>query len=107
MMVNMGSDFNLRWDLNMRKQIIMRWQQLPNLRRHWFTLAMAVMAVALLPMSVLADAIPDYDGRLDGYKELSPTVDGGSTALQWLLLIGLSALVFGVLFKNSNRSHLD
>jgi hypothetical protein len=105
MMSGIGSNFNMRSDFNMRRRFNLRWQ--PNMQRHLFTVALAVMAVAMLPMTVLADAIPDYDGRLDGYNGISPTVDGGSTALQWLLLIGLSAVAFGVLFKNSNRSHLD
>jgi hypothetical protein len=47
-----------------------------------------------------------YDARLEGYPQ-NVTLQGGSTALSWLLLIVLAALCVGVLFKNANRSHLD
>lgn len=47
-----------------------------------------------------------YDARLEGYPQ-NVTIDGGSSALSWFLLIILAALCIGVIFKNANRSHLD
>jgi hypothetical protein len=70
----------------------------------------AFTAAVLCPLVALAQdqpkTIAPYDGRLEGYgKEV--TLDGGSTALTWLLLIFLGVVCLGVLFKNARRSHLD
>ena len=47
------------------------------------------------------------DARLEGYAG-KVIVDGGdSTALMWLLLVFLSMVALGVMFKSSKRTHLD
>jgi hypothetical protein len=47
-----------------------------------------------------------YDARLEGYDG-NVTLDGSSTALLWLLLVILSAVVVGVMFMDAKRTHLD
>lgn len=79
--------------------------------QRWLAGLSAVFAMALSPalamaQSSLTENSKVYDGRLEGYSH-SVTLDGGSTALTWLLLIVLAALILGVLFKSSNRTHLD
>ena len=63
-----------------------------------------------LPLVALAQdqpkTIAPYDGRLEGYGK-QVTLDTGSTALTWMLLIFLGLICLGVLFKNARRSHLD
>jgi hypothetical protein len=46
------------------------------------------------------------DARYEGYPT-NITLEGGGTALTWILLIICGALVFGGLFKDAKRSHLD
>jgi hypothetical protein len=46
------------------------------------------------------------DARLEGYPT-NVTLEGGSTAMTWILLIISGALIFGGLFKDAKRSHLD
>jgi hypothetical protein len=65
-----------------------------------------VLFTALTPLASVADERVPYDARLEGYPQ-NVTLDGGGTALSWLLLIILAALCIGVMFKNANRSHLD
>jgi hypothetical protein len=71
---------------------------------------MAFAVVALCPLVALAQDQPKtialYDGRLEGYGK-QVTLDAGSTALTWMLLIFLGLICLGVLFKNARRSHLD
>jgi hypothetical protein len=78
--------------------------------RDWMSrLSVAVVLVwTMLSAPVLAADAEDkvVDARLEGYGR-SVTLDGGSTALTWMLLILLGALCVGVMFKNANRSHLD
>jgi hypothetical protein len=70
----------------------------------------AFTSAVLFPLVALAQdqpkTIAPYDGRLEGYGK-QVTLDGGSTALAWLLLILLGAICLGVLFKNARRTHLD
>ena len=47
-----------------------------------------------------------YDARLDGY-ETKMHLDSDNTALTWLLLVALSMVALGVMFKNAKRTHLD
>jgi hypothetical protein len=47
-----------------------------------------------------------YDARLEVYPK-NVTLDAGSTALLYFLLLVLAGLSLGVMFKNANRSHLD
>jgi hypothetical protein len=46
------------------------------------------------------------DARYEGYPA-NITLEGGGTALTWIALIVCGALVFGGLFKDAKRSHLD
>ena len=46
------------------------------------------------------------DARLEGYPT-NVTIEGGGTALLWLMLGVMGALVFAGLFKDAKRSHLD
>jgi hypothetical protein len=52
------------------------------------------------------DADKSYDARLEGHTG-SVQLDGGSTALTFLLLAGLGLLAIGVTFKSGKRTHLD
>ncbi len=48
----------------------------------------------------------DYDARLDGYTE-EVRLEPASTALTWILLIGVGVVCCAVLFKDARRTHLD
>jgi len=72
----------------------------------------AFCAVTLaMPMLALADsATPKdvVDWRLEGYGDKGNfTLDGSSTSVTWLLLVGLGIVCLGVFFKNARRTHLD
>jgi hypothetical protein len=69
-------------------------------------LCAAVLALAAPAVSSAQDDAPQYDARLDGYAE-PVKLEEGSTALTWLLLVGLGVICFSVLFKNARRTHLD
>jgi len=80
------------------------------MRHRLIGLVIAFSAVALSPVIALAQdqpkTIAPYDGRIEGYgKQL--TLDAGSSALTWLLLIFLGVICLGVLFKHARRTHLD
>jgi hypothetical protein len=77
-----------------------------NMKQRTLGLLVAAALVLAQPVMLLADEAKSYDARLEGYTS-NVTLDGGSTALMWLLFIGLMAACMGVLFKNANRSHLD
>jgi hypothetical protein len=66
----------------------------------------AVLTLASPAVSLGQDDEIKYNARLDGYAE-SVKLEEGSTALTWLLLIGLGIICFSVLFKNAKRTHLD
>lgn len=71
--------------------------------------SMAALAAVLSPALALAQQQPEHvslDGRLEGFGS-NVTLDGGSTAIYWLLFIALALLAVGVLFKNGKRTHLD
>lgn len=46
------------------------------------------------------------DIRLEGYAT-DVTLPAGTTAMTWLLLVFLTLLCIGALFKNARRTHLD
>lgn len=68
------------------------------------------VAMALSPLNALAQDQPKpiapYDGRVEGYGK-QMTLDAGTSALTWLLLIFLGVICLGVLFKHARRTHLD
>jgi hypothetical protein len=80
------------------------------MRNRWIGCVIAFAAGVLSPIVALAQdqpkTIAPYDGRLEGYGK-QVTLDGGSTALTWLLLIFLGLICLVVLFKNARRTHLD
>jgi hypothetical protein len=69
-------------------------------------LAMVLVASAPKPALADDDEPAEYDARVLSY---SKTVDlnSGTTALTWVLLIVLSIVCLGVLFKDAKRTHLD
>jgi len=76
-------------------------------RRWMLGAALALVLVASASKPALADDEPtDYDARLLGYDK-TVQLDSGTTALTWVLLIVLSIVCLGVLFKDAKRSHLD
>jgi hypothetical protein len=81
------------------------------MRHRLIPLAMAVFVLAMKPLAAMAapaiDPSKSYDGRLDGYTPLTLTVDNGGSAVMWLLLIGISVIGLGVMFKHAKRTHLD
>jgi hypothetical protein len=69
-------------------------------------LVLALCAV-VSPTAARADDEPtSYDARVEGYTP-KMQLDGGSTALTWLLLVVLGVLTIAVLFKDAKRTHLD
>jgi len=72
----------------------------------------AFLAVLLaVPVLALADSTAPkdvFDWRLEGYGDKGNfTLDGSSTSVTWLLLVGLGIVCIGVFFKNARRTHLD
>lgn len=47
------------------------------------------------------------EARLEGYRTPVRLAEPGSNAFTWIILILLSMLVIGVMFKNAKRTHLD
>jgi hypothetical protein len=78
----------------------------------WFCI---IVPVLLTPTLALAKQYKEekeiLDGRLEGYAKnaqpMSVTIEGGSTALTWLLLVFLAGICAMVMFKNAKRTHLD
>jgi hypothetical protein len=78
-------------------------QKLSNRRAaRWIVLGILVLS----PAMARADDAPTPDARLLGYKS-AVEPQPGSTALQWLSLIGLGVVGLGMLFYSAKRSHLD
>lgn len=75
-------------------------------------LALLGMLVAT-PTSALAKASQEeepklYDARLEGYPQnTNVTLELGSSAAMWFLVMLLAAMCAGVMFMNAKRSHLD
>ncbi len=73
------------------------------------SLVLAVVVIAATPAVSQAKQYEEeriYDARVDGYTE-STWIEEGSSALTWILLIGLGVICFSVMFKNARRTHLD
>jgi hypothetical protein len=68
----------------------------------------ALLAWLANPLAALGQAEEReiVDARLEGYPQ-NVTLEGGSTALTWVLFIVLAALALGGLFKDAKRTHLD
>ena len=75
------------------------------LRRHTVALALGVALVGPAVSRAQEEEVK-HDARLDGY-DTKVQVDSDNTALTWILLLALSAVALGVMFKNAKRSHLD
>ena len=79
-------------------------------RRFLIGLMLALsVTLAVAPRAALARDEGEreiYDARLEGYQT-PVSLDSGSTALTWLLLIVLTGICVGVMFMNPKRSHLD
>jgi hypothetical protein len=77
--------------------------------KHRLIMACGSLLVLLsTPLSALAQAEDReiLDARLEGYPH-NVTLEGGSNALTWVLLIVLALLALGGLFKDAKRTHLD
>lgn len=71
--------------------------------------AMVFLSVPGLALAQREQVDPDAkpDARLEGYAENVKLSKPGSTALTWILMIGLGVICFAVLFKDAKRTHLD
>ena len=77
------------------------------MKQRFLSLAVACLTTLSTPIAALAQEEPkSYDARLEGYPS-NVTLEGGTTALTWLLFVFLSVVCIGVLFKNAKRTHLD
>lgn len=68
---------------------------------------LAAMVFLTAPGMAMAQDEEKPDARMEGYAENVKLAEPGSTALTWLLLVGLGVICFGVLFKDAKRTHLD
>jgi hypothetical protein len=75
-----------------------------------WTLRIVLLVLLAAPTSLLARSNePErepIDARLEGYPA-NVSLESHSTGLTWVLLIVMGAIVFGGLFKDAKRSHLD
>jgi hypothetical protein len=74
-------------------------------------LAATVLAVLAQPVLLLAaDSAEIYDARLEGFYDQqtvkSFALPGGSS-LTWIIMIVLTVICIGVMFKHARRTHLD
>ena len=68
--------------------------------------AVGFLSVALSPMWALADDSSSVDGRMEAWGK-TVALPGGGISLLWLLLVPLTLITVGGLFKNARRTHLD
>jgi hypothetical protein len=89
---------------------MIRFKMILAFKRRVTTLLLALMFTFALPAMALAshddEDKPTHDARLDQYPQ-SVVLDAGSAALTWFLVVLLAGLSVGVMFKSSNRTHLD
>ena len=72
---------------------------------HVIAMALATLVVSAGNVMAADQSTTEVDARLEGYGR--PVTNEGSTATMWMLLIVLSIITLGVLFKDAKRSHLD
>jgi hypothetical protein len=70
----------------------------------WWCGLLTILATPVLAFA--EDEMPAFNARLNGYK-VPVTPDGGSSAINWLLVLFLTLVTLAVLFKNAKRTHLD
>ena len=70
------------------------------------TWALAAALLLISPASALAQDEGEMDALRTGYTQ-RVEVEGGSSGLTWLALVGLGVVCFAVLFKDARRTHLD
>lgn len=71
---------------------------------------LAFLTPVLLPVLSWAktdEELEAGEARLEGYAQAVKLEEAGSTALYWLLLVGLGVVALIVLFKDAKRTHLD
>jgi hypothetical protein len=65
-----------------------------------------LLAFAFPAIALADDSSAPVDARLEGFKQ-GIMASPGSTALTWLLLVGIGVVTIGVMFMSAKRSHLD
>ena len=68
----------------------------------------AALSLLATPLAALAqdDEKAYFDARLEGYNQIV-TLEGGSTALTWVVFIILAVIALGGRFKDAQRTLLD
>ena len=64
------------------------------------------LAFLTTPALALADDAGPVDARTEGFRQ-GLMASPGSTALTWLLFVGIGVVAIGVMFMSAKRSHLD
>jgi hypothetical protein len=72
-----------------------------------FLMPLALSAMAFAAKGGNEEDMEAWEGRLEGYGQAVRLENPGSTALYWLLLMGLGVVALIVLFKDAKRTHLD
>lgn len=71
----------------------------------------ALVVLLMSPAMTLARQYQEekeiVDARLEGYDKINVSLAPSGTALMWLLLIFLTIVTVGVMFKDAKRTHLD
>jgi hypothetical protein len=78
--------------------------------KHRLIMLCGSLLVLMVPLVALAAPQEQereiLEARLEGYPQVV-ALEGGSTAFTWILLIVLTLLAIGALFKDAKRTHLD
>jgi len=89
------------------RTMLMKSSRLIQVRGRALVFSLTLLSVLLAPALALADDAPEpYDARMLGYPG-NVQLDGGGTALSWIVLVLLGVLTIAVLFKDAKRTHLD